>query len=50
MEGGRLRGFGVRMVETYKGQFKGAVASGGVDGLIKALVAKNNSNAARVVQ
>ena len=42
--------FGVRMVETYKGQFKGAVASGGVDGLIKALVAKNNSNAARVVQ
>ncbi len=42
--------FGVRMVETYKGQFKGAVASGGVDGLIKALAAKNNANEARDAQ
>ena len=42
--------FGVRMVETYKGQFRGAVASSGVDGLIKALEAKNISNEARTVQ
>ena len=42
--------FGVRMVETYKGQFHGAVASSGVDGLIKALEAKNISNEARTVQ
>ena len=39
--------FGVRMVETYKGQFRGVVASSGVDGLIKALAAKNHSNEAR---
>ena len=42
--------FGVRMVETYKGQFRGAVASSGVDGLIKALEAKNISNEARGAQ
>ena len=42
--------FGVRLVETYKGQFRGAVASSGVDGLIKALEAKNISNEARTVQ
>jgi phospholipid transport system substrate-binding protein len=42
--------FGVRMVETYKGQFRGAVASSGVDGLIKALEMKNSSNEARGAQ
>ena len=42
--------FGVRMVETYKGQFRGAVASSGVDGLIKALEAKNSSNEVRGAQ
>ncbi len=38
--------FGARLVEVYKGQFQGAIASNGVDGLIKALVAKNNVNEA----
>ena len=38
--------FGARMVEVYKGQFHGAIAANGVDGLIKVLVAKNNSNEA----
>ena len=42
--------FGVRMVETYKGQFRGAVASSGVDGLIKALQTKNSSNEVRGAQ
>ena len=42
--------FGVRMVETYKGQFRGAVASSGVDGLIKALKTKNSSNEVRGAQ
>lgn len=36
--------FGARMVEIYKGQFHGAIAANGVDGLIKTLVAKNNRN------
>jgi phospholipid transport system substrate-binding protein len=39
--------FGARMVEVYKGQFNGAITANGVDGLIKTLVAKNNSNEAR---
>lgn len=39
--------FGVRMVENYKSQFRGAVASSGVDGLVKTLAAKNDSNEAR---
>ena len=33
-------GFGVRMVENYKGQFRSAVASSGVEVLIKTLAAK----------
>ena len=35
--------YGARMVETYKNQFTGAISSGGIDGLIKALGEKNNS-------
>ena len=38
--------FGARLVEVYKGQFHGAISANGVDGLIKTLVAKNNSNEA----
>lgn len=38
--------FGARLVEVYKGQFQGAIASNGIDGLIKVLVAKNDSNEA----
>ncbi len=38
--------FGARLVEVYKGQFHGAIAVNGVDGLIKTLVTKNNSNEA----
>ena len=38
--------FGARLVEVYRGQFQGAIASNGVDGLIKVLVAKNNANEA----
>lgn len=39
--------YGVRLVENYRGQFNGAISSGGIDGLIKALGAKNASNEAR---
>ena len=35
--------YGARMVETYKSQFNGAIAAGGVDGLIKRLAEKNNA-------
>ena len=35
--------FGARMVETYKNQFNSAIASGGVDGLIKTLAEKSNA-------
>lgn len=35
--------YGARMVETYKSQFSGAIAAGGMDGLIKTLAAKNNA-------
>lgn len=42
--------FGARMVEVYKGQFNGAINAGGVDGLIKTLVAKNNSNDAQAAR
>lgn len=38
--------FGARLVEVYRGQFQGAIASNGVDGLIKTLIAKNNVNEA----
>lgn len=38
--------FGARLVEVYKGQFHGAISAHGVDGLINALVTKNNSNEA----
>lgn len=42
--------YGARLVEVYRGQFQGAIASNGVDGLIKALVAKNNVNEATVTR
>lgn len=35
--------FGARMVETYKNQFNSAIATGGVDGLIKTLADKNTA-------
>ncbi len=38
--------FGARLVDIYKGQFHGAIASNGVDGLIRILTAKNNTNEA----
>lgn len=34
---------GARLVETYRNQFNAEIASNGIDGLIKALVAKNRS-------
>ncbi len=36
--------YNARLVELYKTQFNSAIASGGIDGLIKTLVAKNHSN------
>jgi phospholipid transport system substrate-binding protein len=39
--------YGVKLVENYRGQFSGAISSSGIDGLIKALGAKNASNEAR---
>lgn len=38
---------GARLVETYRNQFNSEIASNGIDGLIKALVAKNRSIEAR---
>ena len=38
---------GARLVETYRNQFNTEIASNGIDGLIKALVAKNRSIEAR---
>ena len=38
---------GARLVETYRNQFNAEIASNGIDGLIKALVAKNRSIEAR---
>ena len=35
--------FGARMVETYKNQFNSAIATGGVDGLIKTLADKSTA-------
>lgn len=35
--------FGARLIETYKNQFNGVIASDGVDGLIKMLRAKNQA-------
>ena len=32
---------GIRLVETYRRQFNGAISADGIDGLIKALAAKN---------
>lgn len=32
---------GIRVVETYRSQFNGAISANGIDGLIKALAAKN---------
>ena len=32
---------GIRVVETYRRQFNGAISANGIDGLIKALAAKN---------
>ena len=32
---------GIRVVETYRRQFNGAISADGIDGLIKALAAKN---------
>jgi phospholipid transport system substrate-binding protein len=38
---------GFRLVENYKGQFSGEISNSGIDGLIKKLVALNNSNEAK---
>lgn len=38
-----LNVFGARLVETYKNQFNAEIASNGIDGLIKALSAKNKA-------
>ena len=38
---------GARLVETYRNQFNTEIASNGIDGLIKALVAKNRAIEAR---
>ncbi len=38
---------GARLVETYKNQFNSEIASNGIDGLIKALIAKNRTIEAR---
>ncbi len=38
-----LNVFGARLVETYKNQFNSEIASNGIDGLIKALSAKNKA-------
>jgi phospholipid transport system substrate-binding protein len=35
--------YNARLVELYKGQFNSAISSGGIDGLIKTLTAKNQS-------
>jgi phospholipid transport system substrate-binding protein len=35
--------FGARLVETYKNQFNSEISSNGIDGLIKALSAKNKA-------
>jgi len=35
--------FGARLVETYKNQFSAEISSNGIDGLIKALAAKNKA-------
>ena len=42
-----LNVLGARLVETYRNQFNAEIASNGIDGLIKALVAKNRSIEAR---
>ena len=34
---------GARLVETYKNQFNSEISSNGIDGLIKALSAKNKA-------
>jgi phospholipid transport system substrate-binding protein len=36
--------YNARLVELYKSQFSSAIASSGIDGLIKTLAAKNHSN------
>ena len=42
-----LNVLGARLVETYRNQFNTEIASNGIDGLIKALVAKNRTIEAR---
>ena len=42
-----LNVLGARLVETYRNQFNSEIASNGIDGLIKALVAKNRTIEAR---
>ncbi len=42
-----LNVLGARLVETYRNQFNTEIAASGIDGLIKALVAKNRSIEAR---
>jgi len=42
-----LNVLGARLVETYRNQFNTEIASNGIDGLIKALVAKNRAIEAR---
>ena len=34
---------GARLIETYKNQFNGAISSGGIDGLIKTMAARNKA-------
>ena len=38
---------GARLIETYKNQFNGAISSGGIDGLIKTMAARNKANEER---
>ncbi len=42
-----LNVLGARLVETYRNQFNAEITSNGIDGLIKALVAKNRTIEAR---
>jgi phospholipid transport system substrate-binding protein len=42
-----LNVLGARLVETYRTQFNGVISASGVDGLIRALGAKNRANAAQ---
>lgn len=42
-----LNVFGARLVETYRNQFNTEIANNGIDGLIKALTAKNKAIEAR---